>query len=273
VKDSKVSTKTGWERPFRARKRFGQNFLTDPQVIQQIIDTIHPAPGELILEIGPGQAAISRQLAESGAQLHVLEIDRDLATRLETVFATADNVRVHAVDALKVDFSEITDGRPFRLVGNLPYNISTPLLFHVLHWRRLVTDMHFMLQHEVVKRMAASPGSKTWGRLSVMCQVYCEVTQLFNVPPEAFSPAPKVQSGFVRLVPHGEPPVMIRDMGNFERLVRQAFSTRRKTLRNSLRTLLDASQIEAAGIDPGSRPEALGVEQFAALANRLETDC
>ncbi|MCJ7815456.1 MAG: 16S rRNA (adenine(1518)-N(6)/adenine(1519)-N(6))-dimethyltransferase, partial [Xanthomonadales bacterium] len=170
------------------------------------------------------------------------------------------------------DFSKIVDGRQFRLVGNLPYNISTPLLFHVLQWRSLVTDMHFMLQQEVVKRMAASPGGKIWGRLSVMCQVYCEVTQLFNVPPEAFTPTPKVQSSFVRLVPHDKPTVMIRDMPAFERLVSQAFSMRRKTLRNSLKNVLDASLIEAAGIDPGLRPETLGVAQFAALANLLETE-
>jgi 16S rRNA (adenine1518-N6/adenine1519-N6)-dimethyltransferase len=254
------------------RKRFGQNFLADPQVIQRIIDTINPVAGELILEIGPGQAAISTPLAETGAELHLLEIDRDLAARLETRFASVGNVEVHAGDALKMDFSRLLGDRPFRLVGNLPYNISTPLLFHVLQWRHLVNDMHFMLQQEVVKRMAASPGGKTWGRLSVMCQVYCEVTQLFNVPPEAFTPSPKVQSTFVRLVPHAMPPAIIRDMPAFERLVSQAFSMRRKTLRNSLKNMLDAAGIKAAGIDPGLRPETLGVEQFAALANLLELD-
>jgi 16S rRNA (adenine1518-N6/adenine1519-N6)-dimethyltransferase len=254
------------------RKRFGQNFLADPQVVQQIISTINPVAGELILEIGPGQAAISSPLAETGAELHLLEIDRDLAARLEARFASAGNVEVHTGDALNVDFSKLLGDRPFRLVGNLPYNISTPLLFHVLQWRRLVTDMHFMLQQEVVKRMAASPGGKTWGRLSVMCQVYCEVTQLFNVPPEAFTPSPKVQSSFVRLVPHATPPAIIRDMPAFERLVSQAFSMRRKTLRNALKNMLDAPLIEAAGIDPGMRPETLGIEQFAALANLLEPD-
>jgi 16S rRNA (adenine1518-N6/adenine1519-N6)-dimethyltransferase len=241
-------------------------------VVQQIISTINPVAGELILEIGPGQAAISSPLAETGAELHLLEIDRDLAARLEARFASAGNVEVHTGDALNVDFSKLLGDRPFRLVGNLPYNISTPLLFHVLQWRRLVTDMHFMLQQEVVKRMAASPGGKTWGRLSVMCQVYCEVTQLFNVPPEAFTPSPKVQSSFVRLVPHATPPAIIRDMPAFERLVSQAFSMRRKTLRNSLKNMLDAPLIEAAGIDPGLRPETLGIEQFAALANLLELD-
>lgn len=254
----------------RARKRFGQNFLADAQVIQRIVDTINPRAGELILEIGPGQAAISTPLSETDAELHLLEIDRDLSAWLASRFSSAGNVEIHTGDALRTDFSSIVDGRPFRLVGNLPYNISTPLLFHVLQWRSLVTDMHFMLQQEVVRRMAASPGGKTWGRLSVMCQVYCEVTELFTVPPEAFTPAPKVQSSFVRLVPHKEPPVLIRDMPAFERVVSKAFSMRRKTLRNSLKGMLDASLIEAAGIDPSVRPETLGVAQFAALANLLE---
>jgi 16S rRNA (adenine1518-N6/adenine1519-N6)-dimethyltransferase len=254
----------------RARKRFGQNFLTDPNIIQRIIDTIHPAAGELILEIGPGQAAISAPLAASGAELHLLEIDRDLAARLETRFGSAGNVTLHIVDALKADFEEIAQGRPFRLVGNLPYNISTPLLFHVLRWKDRIIDMHFMLQQEVVNRMAAGPGRKARGRLSVMCQVVCEVSPLFHVPPSAFVPAPRVESAFVRLVPHASPPVEIRDMGAFERVVGLAFSMRRKTLRNSMKSVLDAACIEAAGIDPGLRPEALGLEQFAALSNSLD---
>ena len=253
----------------RARKRFGQNFLTDGSVISRIVDTVAPRAGELVLEIGPGQAALTIPLADSGADLHLLEIDRDLAARLEVQFATRDNVTVHVGDALKMDFGEITDGRPFRLVGNLPYNISTPLLFHVLEWSGLVRDMHFMLQQEVVRRMAAEPGGKAWGRLSLMCQYRCTVTPLFDVPPEAFSPAPKVQSSIVRLVPHAEPPVHIADMDAFQRLTTQAFSQRRKTLRNSLRKLADASTIEAAGIDPGARPEMLGLAEFAKLSNLL----
>jgi 16S rRNA (adenine1518-N6/adenine1519-N6)-dimethyltransferase len=255
----------------QARKRFGQNFLTDPFLIQRIINTINPAAGELILEIGPGHAALSRPLSESAAELHLLEIDRDLAARLQTLFHSKDRTRVHIGDALAVDFSEIVNGRPFRLVGNLPYNISTPLLFHVLQWNELITDMHFMLQQEVVKRMAAVPGGKTWGKLSVMCQYYCEVTPLFNVPPESFTPAPRVQSMFVKLVPHLQPPVMIENMTVFKRLVSKAFSMRRKTLRNNLKGMLDASMIESAGIDPGLRPETLGLAQFAALSNLVES--
>jgi 16S rRNA (adenine1518-N6/adenine1519-N6)-dimethyltransferase len=254
----------------RARKRFGQNFLTDPHIIQRIVNTINPVAGELILEIGPGQAALSRPLAETDAELHLLEIDRDLAARLQIMFKPGGRAEVHTGDALQVDFSKIVDDRPFRLVGNLPYNISTPLLFHVLQWNDLIVDMHFMLQQEVVRRMAAEPGSKAWGRLSVMCQYYCEVIPLFDVPPEAFTPAPKVQSMFVKLVPHDQAPVKIKNMAVFERLVSQAFSMRRKTLRNCLRGMLDAEMIESAGIDPGARPETLSLAQFAGLCEILE---
>ena len=255
----------------RARKRFGQNFLTDSSVVSRIVNTIAPMADQLILEIGPGQAALTWPLADSGAELVLLEIDRDLASRLTTQFAARDNVRVCTGDALKMDFAELTGGRAFRLVGNLPYNISTPLLFHVLQWGTLIDDMHFMLQKEVVNRMAASPGGKTWGRLSLMCQYHCAVTPLFDVPPSAFSPAPKVESAIVRLVPHPRPPVQIEDFRSFEKVVGQAFSQRRKTLRNSLRSMIDAADMESAGIDPGARPETLGLAEFALLSGILES--
>ncbi len=254
---------------FRARKRFGQNFLVDAQVIQQIIAVISPRPGQVIIEVGPGQAALTAPLAASGAELHLLEIDRDLAAGLERRFRESPNVRLHCADALKTDFAAITGGRRFRLVGNLPYNISTPLLFHVLRWNALIEDMHFMLQQEVVERISAKPGGKDWGRLSIMCQYYCQVTSLFSVPPEAFRPMPGVHSAIVRLIPHAKPPVTIADMAAFEKLVAQAFSMRRKTLRNSLRGLLDANAIAAAGIDPGARPETLDLAGFAELARQL----
>jgi 16S rRNA (adenine1518-N6/adenine1519-N6)-dimethyltransferase len=254
----------------RPRKRFGQNFLTDGRFVRKIVDVVAPGPGQLILEIGPGQAALTRPLAKSGAELHLLEIDRDLARRLEAEFAGAPNVRVHAVDALQADLAEVCGGRPFRLLGNLPYNISTPLLFHVLRWRALVIDMHFMLQREVVERMAAPPGGKRRGRLSVTCQYYCAVTPLFTVPPEAFTPRPGVESAVVRLVPHQHPPVDAGDPEKFERLVARAFSMRRKTLRNSLRGVLGEPAFEAAGVDPGLRPEVLSLEQFAALSRQLD---
>jgi 16S rRNA (adenine1518-N6/adenine1519-N6)-dimethyltransferase len=202
----------------------------------------------------------------------LLEIDRDLSTSLEQRFALAPNVHLHRGDALQMDLSALTCGRRFRLVGNLPYNISTPLLFHALRWSDRIIDMHFMLQLEVVNRMAAQPGGKAWGRLSIMCQYRCTVTPLFTVPPEAFRPSPKVQSAIVRLVPHTTPPVHIADMARFERLVAQAFSMRRKTLRNCLRGLLEADAIAAAGIDPGLRPEVLDLSQFAALAERMNPD-
>jgi len=256
---------------FQARKRFGQNFLVDSEVIEQIIAVVSPRPEQLIIEVGPGHGALTAPLAASGAELHLLEIDRDLAAGLEQRFGESPNVRIHRGDALKMDFSTITGGRRFRLVGNLPYNISTPLLFHVLRWNALINDMHFMLQQEVVERISAEPGGREWGRLSIMCQYYCQVTSLFSVPPEAFRPIPGVHSAIVRLIPHAQPPVKINDMAAFERLVAQAFSMRRKTLRNSLRGLLDASTIAAAGIDPGARPETLDLAAFAALALRLDS--
>ena len=254
----------------QARKRFSQNFLRDPRIIERIIQAIDPRPGETTVEIGPGRGALTRPLLASGADLHMLEIERDLAARLQLEFGQYANAHLHVGDALDMDFSAITNGQKFRLVGNLPYNISTPILFHVLQWSSLVVDMYFMLQREVVERMAATPGNKAWGRLSIMCQYHCSVTQLFTVPPEAFSPAPKVQSSFVRLLPHAHPPVQIKSMESFRKLVGQSFTMRRKTLRNCMRGLLETGQIESAGIDPRLRPESLGLEQFAALANLMD---
>lgn len=254
----------------RPRKRFGQNFLTDTRVINQIIQAIHPRENELIVEIGPGQAALTLPLLASGAELHLVEIDRDLANRLQARIAGRDQAHLHTADALSMDFNNLCGGRRFRLVGNLPYNISTPLLFHVLQWSELIDDMHFMLQREVVERMAASPGNKDWGRLSIMCQYHCDVTSLFTVPPAAFSPQPRVHSALVRLVPHARPPVEVGSMEAFRKLINQAFTMRRKTLRNCLRGLLEPGQIESAGIDPGLRPEALGLEQFAALSRLMD---
>ena len=253
----------------QARKRFSQNFLRDPRIVERIIQAIDPRPGETTVEIGPGRGALTRPLLASGADLHMLEIDRDLAARLQLEFGQRANAHLHVGDALDMDFSAIANGQKFRLVGNLPYNISTPILFHVLQWSSLVVDMYFMLQREVVERMAATPGTKAWGRLSIMCQYHCSVTQLFTVPPEAFSPAPKVQSSFVRLLPHAHPPVQIKSMESFRKLVGQSFTMRRKTLRNCMRGLLETGQIESAGIDPGLRPESLGLAQFAALANLM----
>jgi 16S rRNA (adenine1518-N6/adenine1519-N6)-dimethyltransferase len=254
----------------QARKRFSQNFLRDPQIIEQIVRAINPQAGEQILEIGPGHGALTRPLLASGVELHMLEIDRDLAALLQLEFAHQENAHLHVGDALDQDFAAIANGRKFRVVGNLPYHISTPILFHVLQWSSMVNDMYFMLQREVVDRMAATPGNKNWGRLSIMCQYHFSVTRLFNVPPQAFTPAPKVQSSVVRLRPHEQPPVHIDSMEAFRKLVRQSFTMRRKTLRNCMRGLLQAEQIESAGIDPGLRPESLGLLEFATLSNLMD---
>jgi len=184
----------------RPRKRFGQNFLQDQQVIERIIASIAPQPRDLLLEIGPGQAALTRPLLASGAELHVIEIDRDLVAQLRNQFK-GTTITIHNRDALSADLAAIAGQKAFRLVGNLPYNISTPMIFHCLCWNRQMADMHFMLQKEVVDRLAAPPGSRTYGRLSIMVQYRCQVTPLFEVPPECFVPVPKVSSAFVRLQP------------------------------------------------------------------------
>jgi 16S rRNA (adenine1518-N6/adenine1519-N6)-dimethyltransferase len=252
----------------KARKRFGQNFLHDPGIIQRIIDAIAPHPDDNLVEIGPGQGAITRELLRRCGALQVVELDRDLIGPLADSCATLGELTIHNADALKFDFTALASPElPLRVVGNLPYNISTPLLFHLLSQAAQINDMHFMLQKEVVERMAAGPGSKTYGRLSVMLQAKCRVTPLFLIGPGAFNPPPKVDSAFVRLEPFSEPPLAIEDQVLFAQLVAQAFSQRRKTLRNSLRNWLTAGQIEAASVDPTTRPEQLSLEAFVALAN------
>ena len=256
----------------KPRKRFGQNFLTDERVIGQIIDTINPQPGEVILEIGPGRAALTRLLLESGAEIHALEIDRDLAGALQSGLGRHERLIIHQCDALQAVPGTIAGGRLFRLVGNLPYNISTPLLFHVLDQELLPLDMHFMLQSEVVQRMAAGPGGRDYGRLSVMCQNRCHVTPLFEISPGSFEPRPKVQSRFVRMVPRDEPMSGVHLEQSLDAVVRAAFSMRRKTLRNSLRKLLPEQAIARAGIDAGLRAEQLDLRQFIALARQIDEE-
>ena len=249
-----------------ARKRFGQNFLQDPGIIGRIVRAIDPRPGEALVEIGPGLGALTAPLVEAAGMLDVVEIDRDLAPRIAARFG--DRVRVHEADALRFDFAALAAqlGRPLRIVGNLPYNISTPLVFHLLTAAGHVQDMHFMLQKEVVDRMGAAPGTDDYGRLSVLLQYRCRVEPLFAVPPECFHPRPKVMSAIVRLLPR--PPVQpARDEQVLARLVTQAFSQRRKTLRNALRGLLDEPAIAACGVDPAARPETLALAQFVALAD------
>ncbi|HDK37858.1 MAG TPA: 16S rRNA (adenine(1518)-N(6)/adenine(1519)-N(6))-dimethyltransferase RsmA [Thiolapillus brandeum] len=252
----------------RARKRFGQNFLHDPHVIDRIIRAILPTREDHLVEIGPGQGAITGQLLAMTDKLDAVELDRDLVTMLGNKYADYPEFRLHSGDALKFDFCQLAAaGEKLRIIGNLPYNISTPLLFHLLENAQCLQDMHFMLQKEVVERMAAEPGSKTYGRLSVMLQAYCQVQMLFPIGPGAFLPPPKVESAFVRLIPYQNPPFPIDHPERFAQLVSLAFSQRRKTLRNTLKGQVSPEAMENCGIDPGSRAEQLGVEQFACLSN------
>ncbi|MGA7800753.1 MAG: 16S rRNA (adenine(1518)-N(6)/adenine(1519)-N(6))-dimethyltransferase RsmA [Gammaproteobacteria bacterium] len=256
------------------RKRFGQNFLHDPKVIAHIVQAIDPRPEQQLVEIGPGQGAITEPLLRACGHLDVVEIDRDLAGSLHGRWSDLGTLTVHNQDALKLDFCSLADppGRRLRIVGNLPYNISTPLLFHALEQLHCIQDMHFMLQKEVVDRMAAKAGDEAYGRLSVMVQYHCTVEPLFTIGPGAFRPPPRVESAFVMLAPHDRRPVQVTDEACFARVVREAFSHRRKTLRNALRGMIDESRIIALGLDPGLRPERLGLEAFAALANAIADD-
>ncbi len=255
-----------------ARKRFGQNFLHDASVLQRIVTAIDPRPGQALIEIGPGSGALTRQVLPLAEKLTVVELDRDLIPLLQQNCVELGSLEIHSADALKFDFCTLKQSENrLRLFGNLPYNISTPLLFHLFKQLPCIQDMHFMLQKELVERMAAAPGSKTYGRLSVMVQLYCQVEMLFIVGPEAFRPAPKVNSAVIRLTPHTEPPVEVENPAVFSRLVTQAFSQRRKTSRNTLKKLLTSEQISSTGIDPTTRAEQLSLQDFALLANLLES--
>ena len=254
----------------RPRKRFGQNFLRDASVVARIVAAIAPRSGERVVEIGPGEGAMTLPLLEAAGRLTAIELDRDLVARLRERFPPGSGLELIEGDALTYDLRALAGDGPLRLVGNLPYNISTPLLFHLFEQHEAVVDMHFMLQKEVVDRLAADPGSKTYGRLSVMAQYACAVTPLLAVPPGAFRPPPKVDSTVVRLVPHATPPVAVNDPARLRTLVTAAFAQRRKTLRNTLRELLDADAMRAAGIDPGRRAETLSLAEFALLANLAE---
>jgi 16S rRNA (adenine1518-N6/adenine1519-N6)-dimethyltransferase len=250
------------------RKRFGQNFLTDAHYIQKILDGVHAQPNEAVLEIGPGLGALTERLIAAAGHITAVEIDRDLAARLRERF-DATRLTLIEQDALKVDFAALP-GDDWRVVGNLPYNISSPILFRLLEVRDKLRDIHVMLQKEVVLRMAAAPSTPDYGRLSVMLQAYFYVEKLFYVPAGAFTPAPKVESAVARLTPLGKSPFKdsapeIRDHKRFAQLVTAAFSQRRKTLRNALSAFLDADQIQAADVDPQARAENLGVAQFARL--------
>ena len=248
------------------RKRFGQNFLVSPGVIRDIVAVIAPHRDDNLVEIGPGLAALTSPLLAAVDRLHVVEIDRDLIARLRKTFP-ADRLDIHEGDALAFDFATL--GANLRIVGNLPYNISTPLLFHLAAYADRVNDMHFMLQKEVVDRMVAAPGGSDNGRLSIMLQYRFDMERLFVVLPDAFDPPPKVDSAIVRLVPRPASELVARDEAVFARVVTAAFSQRRKMLRNTLRDFFDEAALTALGIEPTARPEELGVADYVVLANAV----
>ncbi|HDS1531730.1 16S rRNA (adenine(1518)-N(6)/adenine(1519)-N(6))-dimethyltransferase RsmA [Stenotrophomonas maltophilia] len=250
-----------------AKKQLGQHFLADRHYIDKIVMAVNPKDGDRLVEIGPGQGAITLPLLRVHPKLTVIEFDRDLIAPLTAAAEPLGELTIVHRDVLRVDFTELADGQPIRLVGNLPYNISSPILFHALEHAAVIRDMHFMLQKEVVDRMAAGPGSKVYGRLSVMLQAYCQVTSLFVVPPGAFRPPPKVDSAVVRLVPRDPATININDHKRFAEVVKAAFGQRRKTLRNALNNVVSAEQFVAAGVRPDARAEQLDVAEFIALAN------
>jgi 16S rRNA (adenine1518-N6/adenine1519-N6)-dimethyltransferase len=255
--------------PHRHKKQLGQHFLHDPGIIEKIVRAIDPKPGERLVEIGPGAGAITRPLLQRHGELTVIEFDRDLIEPLQRLGAEHGRLEIVHRDVLEVDFTALAAGTPMRLVGNLPYNISSPILFHAMEHAAAIRDMHFMLQKEVVDRMAAAPGSKVYGRLSVMLQAGCRVVPLFKVPPGAFRPPPQVDSAVVRLVPKPREEIGVLDQAMFARVVKAAFAQRRKTLRNALDGVCDVATMEAVGIAPGARAETVPVAAFVALANRL----
>jgi 16S rRNA (adenine1518-N6/adenine1519-N6)-dimethyltransferase len=251
----------------RAKKRLGQHFLHDPAVIRRLVDVIRPQPGDTMVEIGGGPGALTSPLSNALERLHVVEIDRELAAALPSRVAHPERLVVHHSDALEFDFGALATGpRSLRVVGNLPYNISTPLLFHLLGYGSVIKDLHVMLQREVVDRMTAAPGGKEYGRLTVMLALWARSEACFDIGPGAFTPPPKVWSTVVRLVPHATPPFAIADHARFGRLVAHLFSMRRKTLGRALKGQLTPEQIAAAGIDPKARPETLRPADFARLA-------
>ena len=250
----------------KARKRFGQNFLTDPSVIDRIIQSINPKTDEHLVEIGPGLGALTCPLMKALGKMDVVELDRDIIPKLRLNCGLTGELNIHNADVLKFNFSQLSqDTEKLRVVGNLPYNISTPIMFHLVNYAHIIHDMHFMLQKEVVTRLAAKAGSSDYSRLSVMAQYYFKVTPLFIVPPEAFDPRPKVDSAIVRLLPYQQKPVDVGDEKTFAQLITRAFSQRRKTLRNVLKDVCTNEQLAAADIDPAKRAQEISLAQFAEL--------
>ena len=250
-----------------AKKQLGQHFLHDRTYVDRIVQAVNPRPGDRLVEIGPGQGAITFPLLKRHGELTVIEYDRDLIFPLTEAARELGALEIIHRDVLQVDFSQLAGEGRIRLVGNLPYNLSSPILFHALEHAAVITDMVFMLQKEVVERMAAAPGSKVYGRLSVMLQAYCTVQSLFVVPPGAFRPPPKVDSAVARLVPRAPDTVGINNHARFAEVVRAAFGQRRKTLRNALSGVCDARHFESAGVRADARAEQLAVAEFVRLAN------
>ena len=254
-----------------ARKRFGQNFLNDQFVIESIVSAIHPQKGQAMVEIGPGLGALTEPVGERLDKMTVIELDRDLAARLQTHPFLAPKLTIYQQDAMTMDFGELsrTLGQPLRVFGNLPYNISTPLMFHLFSYTDAIADMHFMLQKEVVNRLVAGPNSKAYGRLSVMAQYYCQIIPVLEVPPTAFTPPPKVDSAVVRLVPYTTLPHPVKEIRLLSRITTEAFNQRRKTIRNSLGNVFSIEALTSMGIDPALRAENISVAQYCQLANYL----
>lgn len=253
-----------------ARKRFGQNFLTDDNVINRIVGAIAPDNDHVMVEIGPGLGALTEPVATAIDNLTVVELDRDLVERLQNHPVLKDKLTIHQGDALQFDFSQLVlPGKKLKVFGNLPYNISTPLMFHLFEFAEQIETMHFMLQKEVVLRLSASPGNKAYGRLTVMAQYFCQVVPVLEVPPHSFAPPPKVDSAVVRLLPYAEKPFPCKDVNVLRQLCTTAFNMRRKTLRNNLKQVLSDEEFEQLGIDPNLRPEQISVEQYVAMANMV----
>jgi len=257
--------------PHRPRKRFGQHFLHDRNIIHKLLAALRPEPGQSLLEIGPGQGALTLPLLERCHELTAIELDRDL---IETLAQKAEALgRLHLINAdiLRIDLGNLDLPPPLRIVGNLPYNISTPLMFHLLNWRDRIADMHFMLQKEVAERIIATPGSHHYGRLSVMMQYHCATEYLFDVPPGCFTPPPKVDSAIIRLRPHAQLPWPVANEAHLGRIVQSAFGQRRKTVSNSLKGYIDGDGLRALGIDPKARAENLSPDDYSRIANATET--
>ncbi|NMP30312.1 16S rRNA (adenine(1518)-N(6)/adenine(1519)-N(6))-dimethyltransferase RsmA [Thalassotalea sp. M1531] len=255
----------------QAKKRFGQNFLHNDAIISRIVDAINPEPGENLIEIGPGLGALTEPVVDRAGDISVVELDRDLAERLRHHPFLAKHLTIHEIDALKFDFGSLAmPDKPLRIFGNLPYNISTPLIFHLLSFKAHVQDMHFMLQKEVVDRMAAGPDSKTYGRLSIMTQYQCQVVPVMTIGPEAFQPPPKVDSAIVRLIPHKQIDNPVNNLETLNKVCLTAFNQRRKTIRNSFKKMISAEALESLGLTPTLRPENLTIDNYIAVANYVD---